>query len=94
MPISDRRRSRRRAYEDIEALRDRLPRYWWAEVSRVRAVIDTDADAGREEAELFELVAAALAKSSSDDSRAHAHALYAASCRLSAIADAQASALV
>jgi len=55
-------------------------------------MIDADAEVGREQAQHIVLVAAALAKSASDDARAHVHALYAASCRLSAIANAQAHA--
>jgi len=90
MPMSGARRARARAYEDIKCLRDSLPSYWWEEVSRVRAMIDTDAEIGWEQARHFVLAAKALAATSTDEyARAHADALRAASCRLAAIASAQ-----
>jgi hypothetical protein len=77
-------------YQDIAALRSQLPRYWWAEVSRVRALIDADVETGGRAAQLFEFVAEALAD---EGELQHAVALCAASRRLSAIANAQSAAI-
>lgn len=80
------RSTRTPRYEDIAALRSQLPRYWWTEVSRVRALIDADVETGGQAAELFEFVADALADEGEPQ---HAVALWAASRRLSEIAKAQ-----
>jgi len=70
-------------FQDIAGLRAQLPKYWWTEVSRVRALIDADLETGVQAAELFEYVADALA----DEGEGHdAVALWAASRKLSAIA--------
>ena len=73
-------------FQDIAELRTQLPKYWWLEVSRVRALIDADVETGGQAAELFELVAEALA----GEGEGHdAVALWAASRKLSAIAAAR-----
>jgi hypothetical protein len=75
-------------FQDIAGLRAQLPKYWWSEVSRVRALIDADVELGGRAAELFELVAEALV----DEGEGHdSAALWAASRKLSAIAAARSS---
>lgn len=81
------RRSRSVRFDDIAPLRGQLPRYWWNEVSRVRALIDADVETGGLAAEHFEFVAEALA--GEGEAHEHAVALWAASRKLSAIAQQQ-----
>jgi hypothetical protein len=88
MKTTTRRVSSSARFEDIRGLRAQLPRYWWTEVSRVRALIATDAQHGLFEAEMFGHAASAL-HAGEDIARAHATALWAASRKLSAIAQAQ-----
>jgi hypothetical protein len=84
------RTARQVRFEDIAPLRTRLPKYWWNEVSRVRAMIERDVEVGGQAAEHFQFVAEALAtQSEADLAREHAVALWAASRQLSAIAKAQ-----
>jgi hypothetical protein len=83
------RSTRKPPYQDIAALRSQLPRYWWTEVSRVRALIDADVETGGQAAELFEYVAEALADEGEGQ---HAQALWAASRRLTTIARARSAA--
>lgn len=84
------RASRAQRFEDIAPLRAQLPRYWWNEVSRVRALIDADVETGGMAAEHFEYVAEALAGEGDETlARSHAAALWTASRRLSAIAQEQ-----
>jgi len=78
-------------FADISALRQRLPRYWWAEVSRVRALIAKDADTALFEAGNLEIVAGTLHAGDEEVAREHAVALWQASRQLTAIAQAQAS---
>ena len=78
-------------FEDISALRATLPRYWWAEVSRVRKLIAWDAESGLFEAENFGHAAEALHAGDEQLARDHAVALWTASRRLTAIAHAQRS---
>lgn len=84
-------RARQTRFLDIAALRPRLPAYWWNEVSRVRALIEDDAETGSQAAEHFEYVAEALQQAGEEAlTHEHAVALAAASRQLSAIAAQQA----
>lgn len=73
-------------YQDIHGLRATLPRYWWAEVSRVRALIEADAVSGLFETQCIAYAAEALKADDDPLSRQHAVALWAASRQLRAIA--------
>lgn len=73
-------------YDDISGFRATLPRYWWAEVSRVRALIDADAETGLFETNCIAYAAQALQADQDALSRQHAVALWAASRQLTAIA--------
>jgi hypothetical protein len=74
------------AGEDMTSLRTQLPAYWWAEVNRVRTLIEDDAEEGLLEARHFEYAARALAQSGERESLAHARALCTASQRLGRLA--------
>src|ERR1700710_239839 len=91
MKTASRPSARRQRFEDISALRARLPRYWWAEVSRVRKLIAADAESGLFEAEHFVYVAEALRTGAEQLAREHAVALWDASRKLTAIAQVQAA---
>ena len=73
-------------YHDIAGFRATLPRYWWAEVSRVRALIEADAQTGLFETQCIAYAAEALQADADALSREHAVALWAASRQLRAIA--------
>ncbi|MDB4975853.1 MAG: hypothetical protein JWN48_4194 [Myxococcaceae bacterium] len=76
-------------FPDIHGLRAKLPRHWWTEVSRVRALIDSDAESGLFELGMFEHAAKALHRTEEALAREHAAQLFAASRKLAAIAQAQ-----
>lgn len=74
--------------DGLEALRERLPGYWWSEVDRVRALVADDAEEAFREAKYFEYAAQALVEAGEGDALLHARALCAASQQLTRLASA------
>lgn len=87
MQTSRSRRSPQRC-EELDALRECLPAYWWDEVRRVRALIAVDAACALREADHFDYAAQAIAQACPSD-RDQLDALTIASVQLKAIARSQ-----
>jgi hypothetical protein len=54
-------------FDGLDALRERLPAYWWEEITRVRALIAVDAHEAFLEAHHFEFAAEEISRFAPDD---------------------------
>ena len=59
---TSRRHESPQLFEELDALRELLPAFWWDEVSRVRALVRVDAEQAFREARHFDFAAREIAR--------------------------------